>query len=1414
MTSINTPIQNLLVINSQATYVGTLATVNPVVTITPGITPVEGATGSFIVTLDRPAPAGGLTINYNMSGTATLNTDYTVTAGANISAVTNGSFTIAGGKTTASLAINAVSLDGFDPNETIDLNLHSGSDYSFGSYTTTFAPKMDFATDTTPYSVSVGDFNGDGKLDIVTANVESNTVSVLLRNADNTGFDPKVDFATGLKPWSVSVGDFNGDGKLDLVTANGNSNTVSVLLRNADNTGFDPKVDFATGSRPSSVSVGDFNGDGKLDLVTNNVESGAVSVLLRNATNTGFDPKVDFATGSYPTSVSVGDFNGDGKLDLVTANGGSNTVSVLLRNADNTGFDPKVDFATGSGPVSVSVGDFNGDGKLDIVTANDESSTVSVLLRNATNSGFDPKADIAIATGVSPYSFSVGDFNGDGKADIVVAKFTDNTVSVLLRNAANTGFDPKVDFATGLVPSGVSVGDFNGDGKADLAVANQKSNTVSVLLNTIGNASLTITDTHINTPPQLPVITPSVINGRLSTADAINPFYAGNYYDAYTPSGFINGTAMSLALNSTAFDAYLQVIRNGSVLALNDDSNGTTNSLINYTYQTGDKIYASSSDGGFITGAYSLNVNGTTIPTFEVLTTLEDTPPIALTTSMLPITDAEQTATQLTYTLATLPLKGSLSKAGVTLNSGGTFTQADVDNWQVYFSPNANANGTDSFTFSVADGLGGVLAKQSFAITITPVNDAPTLTTFTALVASGKEDNPIPVTFANLQTQGNEGDIDGIVTAFVVKSISTGTLKIGASADTAAAWSLVSNDVIDTTHLAYWTPDTDANGVLNAFTTVAKDNGGLESFTPVQATISVAAVPDVTVIAAATPIEGGTAGVFKINLDSPAPAGGLTINYNLSGTATLNSDYSVSAGTNITAVSAGSFTIAVGQTTAKLKLNAGNDGIADPNETITLSLMTGKGYQFSYAATLAITDHTPANIAPTLSAFASTVASGNGDSKIAITFANLLTQGNEADIDGTVTSFVVKAVSSGSLLIGSAAATAKAWNATTNNTVDATHLAFWTPAANANGKLNAFTVVAKDNGGLESSNRVQATVNAAATKGNVAKFLANLNNIGTSGFLITDSTANISINLTALATNVTKINSITKSDTGVIALTAAQSSVYHDALLKIAGAYNLTVTGTNTVDKLFDTTNSHATLTGGAGADTFMVKGTAAITDVGNGGTDVLNVATGATANATISNAWIATAATSNNGIVNITTSGLGVNLSAVKTGTHGFNVTNTGAKTTLTGSALADKLTGGSGNDILIGGAGNDTLLGGAGADVFRFNTTPNTLTNIDKITDFVSGTDKLQLSKAIFAGITTAAGTGLGTTLTAKEFVSSTTATSGTTATSHLIYNTATGGLFYDADGSAKGAAIEVAILGITTHPALVAADILIIA
>ena len=130
--------------------------------------------------------------------------------------------------------------------------------------TLSFAAKKDAVTGANPRAIAVADFNGDGKLDFVTADYDFSKVSVLLGNGDGT-FAAKVDYATGMAPYGVAVSDFNGDGKPDIVVANAFANTVSVLLNNGDGT-LAAKVDYSTGAgtTPETVAVGDFNGDGKL----------------------------------------------------------------------------------------------------------------------------------------------------------------------------------------------------------------------------------------------------------------------------------------------------------------------------------------------------------------------------------------------------------------------------------------------------------------------------------------------------------------------------------------------------------------------------------------------------------------------------------------------------------------------------------------------------------------------------------------------------------------------------------------------------------------------------------------------------------------------------------------------------------------------------------------------------------------------------------------------------------------------------------------------------------------------------------------------------------------------------------------------------------------------------------------------
>src|SRR5712691_2768237 len=137
--------------------------------------------------------------------------------------------------------------------------------------TVSFNTRLDFAVQTKPISVAVGDFNGDRVQDLAVANSGSNTVSVLLGNGDGT-FRAAPTVAVGTDPEFVAVADFNGDGVPDLVVANRGSATVSVLLGNGDGT-FRAALTYGVGAGPASVAVGDFNGDGKLDLAVANFDS-------------------------------------------------------------------------------------------------------------------------------------------------------------------------------------------------------------------------------------------------------------------------------------------------------------------------------------------------------------------------------------------------------------------------------------------------------------------------------------------------------------------------------------------------------------------------------------------------------------------------------------------------------------------------------------------------------------------------------------------------------------------------------------------------------------------------------------------------------------------------------------------------------------------------------------------------------------------------------------------------------------------------------------------------------------------------------------------------------------------------------------------------------------------------------------
>jgi hypothetical protein len=215
----------------------------------------------------------------------------------------------------------------------------------------------------------------------VTCNFGGNSISVLLGNGDGT-FQSRTDFPAGPAPDYMTIGDFNGDGNIDVAVANASSNdTVGVLLGNGDGTFQSPKTYYA-GGNPFSIAAADLKNDGTIDLVVANEDTNTLGVLLGNGDGS-FQPVVTYntGTGTGPWSVTVGDFNADGIPDVALADGLTNDVSVFLGNGDGT-FGPVSHSAAGMFPTGIVAADLNGDGFDDLVTANNSENNASVLLND------------------------------------------------------------------------------------------------------------------------------------------------------------------------------------------------------------------------------------------------------------------------------------------------------------------------------------------------------------------------------------------------------------------------------------------------------------------------------------------------------------------------------------------------------------------------------------------------------------------------------------------------------------------------------------------------------------------------------------------------------------------------------------------------------------------------------------------------------------------------------------------------------------------------------------------------------------------------------------------------------------------------------------------------------------------------
>jgi len=407
------------------------------------------------------------------------------------------------------------------------------------------AAAKNFSSGANPVTVVLGDLDGDGKLDIVTANDATDDLTILLGDGKGN-FTVKTNYSIGTVPQGLAMGDFNGDGIPDLVASRTYGN-ATIFLRGLGDGNFAPATyqNINASAAIGQVVVGDFNNDGRLDFVAELFPVG-LSASMGAGDGTFSNAAPNFL--SSDKSIATADFNKDGKLDIAIPYSSGKRVSILLGNGNGT-FGNATNFSVPSGPATylmcIATADLNNDGNPDLVTA-DQSATngLTILLGNG-NGQFTVKTNYALGSEVT--CVAIADLNRDGIPDIA-AGVPGNAVCALPGNGDGT-FGPTNRFATAETVDGIAIGDVNKDGQMDIVTGNTYG-TVSVLLNqSVPSVGMILTATKLTlfwvyNPPIFSLQTSTNLgqggnwstvtynmttNGSLVTfTDSLN--HAGNYY--------------------------------------------------------------------------------------------------------------------------------------------------------------------------------------------------------------------------------------------------------------------------------------------------------------------------------------------------------------------------------------------------------------------------------------------------------------------------------------------------------------------------------------------------------------------------------------------------------------------------------------------------------------------------------------------------------------------------------------------------------------------------------------------------------------------------------------------------------------------------------------------------------------------
>lgn len=344
----------------------------------------------------------------------------------------------------------------------------------------TFASPVDYAVGRGSVQLVAADMDRDGRLDILSANRDSNNVTLSRGQADGTLSGSPSVVSADLAPSAVAAADVNGDGALDVVasytTATG---TIRVTLNGPG--GLDPSMSRAISLQPapfqeaSSIALGDLDGDRKLDLVVGSRSTLHVAIFQGDGLG-GFTYRTTRAVGGSVADLALADITRDGMLDIVTANSSTNSMTVSTNMGMFMFSNPANTSSVGDAPSALAVRDLDGDGFQDFVVAS--QTWVSVYFGTASNIPANPRTTMYGL--VAPSQLALGDLNRDGFADLVFSSSRNSAINVLYSDRAPNSFLPVESYPTGPATAGLAVADLDGDGLLDLVGGNSAANTITV----------------------------------------------------------------------------------------------------------------------------------------------------------------------------------------------------------------------------------------------------------------------------------------------------------------------------------------------------------------------------------------------------------------------------------------------------------------------------------------------------------------------------------------------------------------------------------------------------------------------------------------------------------------------------------------------------------------------------------------------------------------------------------------------------------------------------------------------------------------------------------------------------------------------------------------------------------------------